>query len=147
MIELSKKKQSESGSSKISFQNYDVTNPAIGNLFEKDSIKITMCMYNTVGVITPSKRQQFFENMTRLAGKEGLAMVSAFNGDDFAFVAPRIYTPMKRMVRQIDEDSFDEGKLAFKNKLGYLQSVVYKKSIARHVAFGCKTNPNQHIFK
>ena len=119
MVELSEKKQSNSQYNKISFLEYDITNPEIGSLFDDDSIKITMCMYNTVGVITPSKRQQFFQNMTRLAGKDGLALVSAFNGDNFAFVAPKIYTPMKKMVKQIDADSFDEERLAFRNSLGY----------------------------
>ena len=57
--------------------------------------------------------------MKRLAGKEGLALVSAFNGDDFAFAAPKIYHPMKEMVKKIDEDSFDEKRLAFRNSLGY----------------------------
>jgi hypothetical protein len=30
-----------------------------------------------------------------------------------------MYVPMNEMVRQIDEDSFDEEKLAFRNRLGY----------------------------
>ena len=67
----------------------------------------------------PTLRWQFFDNMTRLAGKDGLALVSAFNGDDFTFVATRMYVPMREMVKQIDGDSFDEEKLAFKNRLGY----------------------------
>lgn len=119
MIELSEKKQSNMKDNKISFLHYNVTNPEIDELFDEDSVKITMCMYNTVGVITASKREQFFGNMTRLAGKEGLALVSAFNGDDFAFVAPKMYTPMKKMVKKIDSDSFDEEKIAFRNSLGY----------------------------
>jgi len=119
MIRLSKNKQSDMNDRDISFLNYDATNPGIDELFDDDSIKITMCMYNTVGVIDVTKRQQFFDNMIRLAGKNGLALVSAFNGDDFSFAAPKMYVPMEKMIKQIDEDSFDEKKLAFKNKLGY----------------------------
>lgn len=120
MIQLSKNKQLEMNAKNISFLKYDATNPEIGDLFEgDDSVKITLCMYNTVGVIDATLRRQFFDNMTGLAGKNGLALVSAFNGDDFAFAAPELYVPMKEMVRQIDEDSFDGEKLAFKNRLGY----------------------------
>jgi len=119
MIQLSKNKQSDMKDRNISFLNYDATNPEIDNLFDDDSIKITMCMYNTVGVIDVTKRQQFFDNMIRLAGKNGLVLISAFNGDDFSFAAPKMYVPMEKMIKQIDGDSFDEKKLAFKNKLGY----------------------------
>ena len=127
MIQLSKAKQSQLNLKNISFQNYDVTNPKIDELFDDESVKIPMCVYNTVGVIPISKREQFFENMTRLAGKDGFALVSAFNGDDFAFAAPQIYTPMKSMVKRIDDDSFDEEKLAFRNSLGYY-SQWFKKN-------------------
>jgi ubiquinone/menaquinone biosynthesis C-methylase UbiE len=120
MIQMSKNKQSEMNAKNISFLKYDATNPVIDDLFDgDDSVKITMCMYNTVGMIDVTLRQQFFDNMIRLAGKDGLALVSTFNGDDFAFSAPRMYVPMKQMVKQIDDDSFDEKKLAFKNGLGY----------------------------
>ena len=119
MIQLSKAKQSQLNFKNISFQNYDVTDIKIGELFDDDTIKIPMCVYNTVGVIPISKREQFFENMKRLAGKDGFVLLSAFNGDDFAFVSPQIYHPMKSMVKQIDADSFDEKKLAFRNRLGY----------------------------
>lgn len=120
MIQMSKDKRDEISAENISFLKYDATNPAVHDLFDgDDSVKITMCMYNTVGVIDPALRRQFFDNMTGLAGKDGLALVSAFNGDDFAFAAPMMYMPMKKMVRQIDDDSFDEEKLAFRNSLGY----------------------------
>ncbi len=120
MIQLAKNKQFEMNANDVSFLKYDTTNPEIDDLFDgDDSVKIMMCMYNTVGVIDATKRQRFFDGMTRLAGKDGLAMVSAFNGDDFAFAAPRMYVPMKEMVKQIDGDSFDGEKLAFKNRLGY----------------------------
>jgi ubiquinone/menaquinone biosynthesis C-methylase UbiE len=119
MIQISNQKQLNLNIKNTTFLNYDTTNTLIDELFDDDSAKITMCMYNTVGVIPPSKRCQFFDNMKRLAGKEGLALVSAFNGDDFAFAAPKMYHPMKEMVKKIDEDSFDEKRLAFRNSLGY----------------------------
>ena len=131
MIKLSKNKQSVLGANDVSFFNYDVTNPRIDDLFDDDSIKITLCMYNTVGVIPASKRQQFFDSMIRLSGKNGLVLVSAFNGDDFVFVAPKIYVPMKNMIKQIDEDSFDEQKLAFKNKLGYYSQWFTKNQLLK----------------
>jgi ubiquinone/menaquinone biosynthesis C-methylase UbiE len=128
MIQLSKKKQSDIHSS-ISFLNFDVTDPTIDKLFDDDSVKITMCMFNTVGVIPSTKRPQFFDSMVRLAGNDGLALISAFNGDNFAFAAPRLYRPMKKMVKQIDEDSFDDEKLAFKNKLGYYSQWFTKNQL------------------
>jgi ubiquinone/menaquinone biosynthesis C-methylase UbiE len=129
MIQLSKNKQSGMKDNDISFLNYDATNPAIDELFDDDSIKITMCMYNTVGVIDVTKRQQFFDNMIRLAGKNGLALISAFNGDDFSFAAPKMYVPMEKMIKQIDGDSFDEEKLAFKNTLGYYSQWFTKNQL------------------
>jgi ubiquinone/menaquinone biosynthesis C-methylase UbiE len=129
MIQLSKNKQSDMKDHDISFLNYDATNPGIDELFDDGSIKITMCMYNTVGVIDVTKRQQFFDNMIRLAGKNGLALVSAFNGDAFSFTAPKMYVPMKKMIKQIDGDSFDEEKLAFKNKLGYYSQWFTKNQL------------------
>ena len=127
MIQLSKTKQSKLNLKNISFQNYDVTDSQIDKLFDDDSVKIPICVYNTVGVIPVLKREQFFENMKRLAGKDGFALISAFNGDDFAFVSPQIYRPMESMVKQIDSDSFDEEKLAFRNSLGYY-SQWFKKT-------------------
>ena len=127
MIQLSKTKQSKLNLQNISFQNYDVTNTKIDELFDDDSIKIPICVYNTIGVIPIQKREQFFENMKKLAGKEGFVLLSAFNGDDFAFASPQIYHPMKSMVKQIDADSFDEEKLAFRNSLGYY-SQWFKKT-------------------
>lgn len=129
MIQLSKIKQSELKIKNISFLNYDVTDSKIDELFDDDSTKIPMCVYNTVGVIPLSKRQQFFETMIRLAGKNGFALVSAFNGDDFAFAAPKIYHPMKSMVKRIDGDSFDEKRLAFKNSLGYYSQWFTKNQL------------------
>ncbi len=130
MVQLSKAKQSELNFKNISFLNHDVTDSKIDSLFD-DSIKIPMCVYNTIGVIPVPKRQQFFDNMTRLAGKEGFALISAFNGDDFAFAAPQIYNPMKSMVKRIDEDSFDEKKIAFRNSLGYYSQWFTRNQIKK----------------
>lgn len=129
MIQLSKQKQIDLNIDNTTFLHYDTTNPSIDELFDDESTKITMCMYNTVGVIAPSKRDQFFDNMKKLAGEEGLALVSAFNGDDFAYAAPKMYHPMKGMVKQIDEDSFDEKKLAFRNSLGYYSQWFTKNQL------------------
>ena len=130
MVEISKQKLSDINTDKIKFLNFDTTETSIDELFDEDSVKIVMCMYNTIGVITPSKRQQFFDNMKRLAGVEGLALISAFNGDNFALAAPKIYRPMKEMVKHIDDDSFDEEKLAFRNHLGYYSQWFTKKQIS-----------------
>ena len=127
MIKLSNAKLAKLQYKNISFHQYDVINSEITDLFDNESVKIPMCVYNTVGVIPVSKREQFFDNMKRLAGKDGFAIVSAFNGDDFAFAAPQIYHPMKSMVKQINTDSFDEEKLAFRNSLGYY-SQWFKKT-------------------
>ncbi|MFZ8907828.1 MAG: L-histidine N(alpha)-methyltransferase [Nitrosopumilaceae archaeon] len=129
MIQISNQKLLDLDIKNTTFLYYDTTNPSIDELFDDDSAKITMCMYNTVGVIPPSKRHQFFDNMKRLAGKEGLALVSAFNGDDFAFAAPKMYHPMKEMVKKIDEDSFDEKRLAFRNSLGYYSQWFTKNQL------------------
>ncbi|WP_299291128.1 class I SAM-dependent methyltransferase [Nitrosopumilus sp.] len=128
MVELSNMKKSQLDLDSISFFHYDVTNPKIDELFD-DSIKIVMCMYNTIGVIPAEKRKQFFENIMNLAGKDGLGLISAFNGNDFSFVAPKIYHPMKKMVKRIDDDSFDEKKVAFRNSLGYYSQWFTKSQI------------------
>ena len=130
MIELSKKKKSKLDLYDFSFHNYDVTSPEISQFFDDSSVKIIMCMYNTIGVIPAEKRQQFFDTMRDLAGEEGIVLISAFNGDDFEFVAPKIYTPMKNMVHKIDDDSFDVEKLAFKNSLGYYSQWFTKNQIS-----------------
>ena len=129
MVRIAQKKQEKYDNSKISFVHHDVTDPCIADLFTDDSIKISMCLYNTIGVIPSEKRKQFFQNMLNLAGDKGLAIISAFNGDNFSFVAPKIYTPMKNMVTRIDKDSFDETLLAFKNSLGYYSQWFTKKQI------------------
>jgi ubiquinone/menaquinone biosynthesis C-methylase UbiE len=154
MIRLSESKRLETDAKNISFLRYDATNPAIDDLFEADdSVKITLCMYNTVGVIDSTVRQQFFNGMTRLAGKDGLALISAFNGDNFVFAAPRMYVPMKKMVKQIDDDSFDEKKLAFRNRLGYYsqwftrnQILQLLHSAAVPIPINVTLDENKHTF-
>ena len=72
--------------------------------------------------------------MLKLAGKNGLAIISAFNGDDFGFAAPTLYMPMKKMIKQIDEDSFDETNRVFQNKLGYHSQWFTKNEITELLA-------------
>lgn len=154
MIQLSKNKQVEMNAKNISFLKYDATNPEIDDLFDgDDSVKIVLCMYNTVGVIDATLRRQFFDNMIGLAGKDGIALVSAFNGDNFVFAAPGMYVPMKKMVGQIDEDSFDEKKLAFKNRLGYYsqwftqnQMLQLLRSNAQPIPINVILDGNVHTF-
>ena len=157
MVQLSKLKQSELNFKNISFLKHDITDSKIDALFDDDSIKIPMCVYNTIGIIPIPKRRQFFENMARLAGKDGFVLISAFNGDNFAFAAPRIYSPMKSMVKKIDEDSFDEEKLAFKNSLGYYSQWFTKNQIKKllnseekpipiNVSINNKSRPLGHVF-
>ena len=129
MIKFSKTKQNGQNMKNIFFHQFDVTDSKISDFLDTDSIKIPMCMYNTIGVIPPAKRQQFFDNMIRLAGKDGFVLISAFNGDNFSYAAPRIYNPMKKMVKKIDDDSFDEEKVAFRNSLGYYSQWFTKNQI------------------
>jgi len=103
----------------ITFLMHDSTDPKLCELFKQDTTNIVMCLYNTLGVIPLDKRITFIDNMLKLAGRNGLAIISAFNGDNFGFVAPTLYMPMKKMIKQIDEDSFDEKNRVFQNKLGY----------------------------
>ena len=76
-------------------------------------------MYNTIGVIPAEKRSSFFENMIKLAGKNGFVIIEGFNGDDFEFVAPKLYIPMKKMIKEIDKNSFDKENRVFQNHLGH----------------------------
>ncbi len=113
----------------MKFLRHDLTDPNLCELFEQDTTNIVMCMYNTIGVIPLDKRATFIENMLRLARTDGLAIISAFNGDNFGFAAPKLYLPMKEMVKQIDEDSFDEKNIVFKNSLGYRSQWFTKKEL------------------
>jgi len=105
--------------SNIKFLKYDLTESNLHEYFESTEPTIVMCLYNTLGVIPSHKRQMFVDNMRRIAGDDGLTIITAFNGDDFAFVAPKIYHPMMPMIRQIDDNSFDVKNRIFQNNLGF----------------------------
>ena len=108
MLEYAKQKnQNHKGISKIEFLKYDLTDPNLSDYFNKDETNIVMCLYNTLGVIPSEKRQQFIDNMRNIAGEKGLTILTAFNGDEFDFIAPKLYNPMMPMIKQIDENSFD----------------------------------------
>ena len=113
------KNQNHKGNLNIQFLRYDLRDPNLFEYFESDTVNIVMCLYNTLGVIPSDKRQLFVDNMIKIAGDNGLAVITAFNGDDFGFVAPRLYNPMLPMIKQIDEDSFDEENRIFQNRLGF----------------------------
>lgn len=113
----------------MKFLKHDLTDPNLCELFEQDTTNIIVCMYNTIGVIPPNRRATFIDSMSRLAGRDGLVIISAFNGDDFGFAAPKLYIPMKEMVKQIDDDSFDEKNIVFKNSLGYHSQWFTKKEL------------------
>ena len=114
-----KKTLEQKRTSDISFLKYDLTDPNLTDYFKFDIVKIVMCLYNTIGVIPDEKRQQFIDNMIKIAGEDGLVIITAFSGDDFGVVAPRLYNPMKPMIRQIDENSFDEKNRVFHNNFGF----------------------------
>jgi len=113
------KSQNHKVNPNIQFLKYDLRDPNLFEYFKSNTVNIVMCLYNTLGVIPSDKRQLFVDNMIRIAGNNGLAIIAAFNGDNFGFVAPRLYHPMLPMIKQIDEDSFDEENRIFKNSLGF----------------------------
>ena len=107
------------GISNIKFLKHDLTEPDLLEYFQSGEPNIVMCLYNTLGVIPLEKRQQFVDNMRKIAGDNGLTIITAFNGDDFGFVAPKIYHPMMPMIRKIDDNSFDLENKIFQNSLGF----------------------------
>ena len=113
------KNQSHNGASNIKFQKFNLTEPNLFEHFESHDASIVMCLYNTLGVVPSDKRQLFIDNMKQIAGKNGLVIITAFNGDDFGFVAPKIYHPMLPMIRKIDDNSFDVENRVFQNSLGF----------------------------
>jgi len=113
------KNQNYITSSKIKFLKHDLTESNLHENFEYIGPTIVMCLYNTLGVIPSDKRQMFVDNMKRIAGDDGLTIITAFNGDDFGFIAPKMYHSMMPMIRQIDDDSFDEKNKIFQNNLGF----------------------------
>ena len=114
-----RKNQKHEGISKIKFLKFDLTNEDLSGSFQSDETNIVMCLYNTLGVIPSDKRQKFINNMKSIAGEKGLTIITAFNGDDFGFVAPKLYNPMMPMIKQIDQDSFDERNRVFQNGRGF----------------------------
>ena len=114
-----KKENHDGNPDNIRFLQIDLTSPNLSDRFDSERINIVMCLYNTLGVIPPDKRQSFVDNMRKIAGKEGLAIITTFNGDNFGYVAPRLYRPMMPMIRKIEDDSFDEENLVFHNSLGF----------------------------
>ncbi|MDC0064267.1 class I SAM-dependent methyltransferase [Candidatus Nitrosopelagicus sp.] len=113
------KNQNHDGVSKIEFLKFDLTKDNLQEYFQLDETNIVMCLYNTLGVIPSDKRQKFIDNMKSIAGKNGLTVLTAFNGDNFGFVAPKLYNSMMPMIKQIDQDSFDERNKVFQNGLGF----------------------------
>ena len=114
------KKEKHGGNSEnIKFLQLDLTDSNLPDYFKSDRINIVMCLYNTLGVVSDERRQSFVDNMRKIAGEEGMVIITAFNGDNFGFVAPILYEPMLPMIRQIDKDSFDENNRIFHNSLGF----------------------------
>ena len=105
--------------SKIDFVKSDLTNSNLYKYFNLNETNIVICSYNTLGVIPFDKRQKFVANMKTIAGEKGLVILTTFNGDNFSFVAPKLYNSMMPMIRQIDDDSFDEKNRLFQNSLGF----------------------------
>ena len=105
--------------SKIDFVKSDLTNSNLYKYFNLNETNIVICSYNTLGVIPFDKRQKFVDNMKTIAGEKGLVILTTFNGDNFSFVAPKLYNSMMPMIRQIDDDSFDEKNRLFQNSLGF----------------------------
>ena len=133
-----KKENHSRNPNNIKFLQLDLTDPNLSDHFNSERTNIVMCLYNTLGVIPSEKRQSFVDNMRKIAGTEGLVIITAFNGDDFGFVAPRLYRPMMPMIRKIDDDSFDEENRVFHNSLGFrsqwftktqLKSILHSKNV------------------
>ena len=114
-----KKNHNHERFSKIDFLKSDLTNSNLYKYFNLNEINIVICSYNTLGVIPFDKRQKFVDNMKTIAGEKGLVILTTFNGDNFSFVAPKLYNSMMPMIRQIDDDSFDEKNRLFQNSLGF----------------------------
>lgn len=130
MIILSEKKKLKfSPDSNIHFLKMDLME-LDSKLFEKSSPgSVVMCLYNTIGVLPDSKRPFFVEQMKKIAGPEGLVIISTFNGDDFKNIAPIMYNAMLPMIKKINSDSFDGKNRVFKNENGFRSQWFPKKQI------------------
>ncbi len=133
-----KKENHDGNPNNIKFLQIDLTDSNLSDHFDSECINIVMCLYNTLGVIPSNKRQPFVDNMRKIAGKEGLVIITVFNGNNFGYVAPRLYRPMMPMIRRIEDDSFDEENLVFHNSLGFrsqwftqtqLKSILHSKNV------------------
>ena len=120
---------SHDGLSEITFLKYDLTDSKLSQYFELKNSNIVMCSYNTLGVVPSDKRLSFINNMKTIAGKNGLVILTMFNGDDFSFVAPKMYHSMIPMIKKIDDDSFDEENRVFHNSLGFRSQWFTKNEI------------------
>ena len=129
------------GVSKISFLKYDLTDSNLPKYFQSKDANIVMCTYNTLGVVPSDKRQKFIDNMKIIAGKNGLVVLTMFNGDDFGFVAPKLYHSMIPMIKQIDDDSFDEENRVFHNSLGFRSQWFTKNEIKSMLNINIDPNP------
>ena len=129
------------GVSKISFLKYDLTDSNLPKYFQSKDANIVMCSYNTLGVVPFDKRQKFIDNMKIIAGKNGLVVLTMFNGDDFGFVAPKLYHSMIPMIKQIDGDSFDEENRVFHNSLGFRSQWFTKNEIKSMLNTNIDPNP------
>ncbi len=123
------KSQDHKKNSNIEFLKYDLTDPDLPEYFDSDKTNIVMCLYNTLGVIPSEKRQRFIDNMRNIAGEKGATILTNFNGDNFDFVAPKMYNPMMPMIKQIDENSFDAENRVFQNGLGFRSQWFTKKEL------------------
>ena len=120
---------SHNGLSEITFLKCDLTDSNLPQYFELKNSNIVMCSYNTLGVVPSDKRLNFINNMKTIAGKNGLVILTMFNGDDFGFVAPKLYRSMIPMIKQIDDDSFDEINRVFHNSIGFRSQWFTKNEI------------------
>ena len=129
LIRAKQKNSSHKGISEIEFMKCDLTDGDLSEYFDSNRTNIVMCLYNTLGVVSVDKRHSFIENMKKIAGDEGLVILTMFNGHDFGFVAPRLYNPMMPMIKQIDKNSFDEENRIFQNGLGFRSQWFTKNQI------------------
>lgn len=135
------KNSKHDGVSKISFLKYDLTDSNLPEYFQLNDANVVMCSYNTLGVVPSDKRQKFIDNMKIIAGKNGLVVLTMFNGNDFGFVAPKLYHSMIPMIKQIDDDSFDEENRVFHNSLGFRSQWFTKNEIKSMLNTNIDPNP------
>lgn len=136
-----KKNLNHKGFSKINFIKSDLVNPNLSEYFDLSETNIVMCTYNTLGVIPFDKRQKFVDNMKTIAGEKGLTILTMFNGDNFGFVAPKLYHSMMPMIRKIDDNSFDEKNRLFQNSLGFHSQWFAKNEVKSMLGSSVEPTP------